>query len=124
MVKFLLWCILFILCWPVALVAIALYPLVWLILLPFRLAGIASAWSAGAGNRPDLTASTPDPRHLWLRVVTLPGACSQARFCQLDFETVILVAMVGRSWIKGQPVVGLGVRQALLEERRLRRCWS
>ena len=41
MVKFFLWCILFILCWPVALVAIALYPLVWLILLPFRLAGIA-----------------------------------------------------------------------------------
>ena len=41
MVKFLLWCVLFILCWPVALLAIALYPLVWLILLPFRLAGIA-----------------------------------------------------------------------------------
>jgi len=37
----LLWCILFILCWPVALLAIALYPLVWLVLLPFRLAGIA-----------------------------------------------------------------------------------
>ena len=41
MIKFLLWCILFILCWPVALLAIALYPLVWLVLLPFRLAGIA-----------------------------------------------------------------------------------
>jgi hypothetical protein len=41
MVKFLLWCILFILCWPLALVAIILYPLVWLVLLPFRLVGIA-----------------------------------------------------------------------------------
>ena len=38
--KFLLWCILLVLCWPVALVALALYPLVWL-LLPFRLVGIA-----------------------------------------------------------------------------------
>jgi hypothetical protein len=41
MIKFLLWCILFLLCWPVALLAIVLYPVVWLILLPFRLAGIA-----------------------------------------------------------------------------------
>lgn len=41
MVKFLLWCILFILCWPLALAALVLYPLVWLILLPFRLVGIA-----------------------------------------------------------------------------------
>jgi hypothetical protein len=41
MIKFLLWCILFILCWPVALLAILLYPLVWLVLLPFRLAGVA-----------------------------------------------------------------------------------
>ena len=41
MVKFLLWCILFVLCWPLALVALILYPLVWLILLPFRLLGIA-----------------------------------------------------------------------------------
>ena len=41
MIKFLLWCILFILCWPLALLAIILYPVVWLILLPFRLAGIA-----------------------------------------------------------------------------------
>jgi hypothetical protein len=41
MVKFLLWCILFLLCWPLALLAIVLYPVVWLILLPFRLAGIA-----------------------------------------------------------------------------------
>jgi hypothetical protein len=41
MVKFLLWCILFVLCWPLALLALILYPLVWLILLPFRLLGIA-----------------------------------------------------------------------------------
>ena len=40
MVKFLLWCILFVLCWPVALIALVLYPLVWLFLLPFRLVGI------------------------------------------------------------------------------------
>jgi len=41
MVKFLLLCILFILCWPVALLAIVLYPVVWLLVLPFRLVGIA-----------------------------------------------------------------------------------
>ena len=41
MIKFLLWCILFLLCWPLALIALVLYPLVWLVLLPFRLAGIA-----------------------------------------------------------------------------------
>jgi hypothetical protein len=41
MIKFLLWCILFILCWPLAVMAIVLYPIVWLVLLPFRLAGIA-----------------------------------------------------------------------------------
>ena len=41
MVKFLLWCILLVLCWPLALAALILYPLVWLLLLPFRLAGIA-----------------------------------------------------------------------------------
>lgn len=41
MVKFLLWCILLILCWPLALLALILYPLVWLLLLPFRIIGIA-----------------------------------------------------------------------------------
>jgi hypothetical protein len=40
-VKFLLWLILFVLCWPVALLALILYPIVWLLLLPFRLVGIA-----------------------------------------------------------------------------------
>ncbi len=41
MVKFLLWCVLLIFCWPLALFAVVLYPLVWLFLLPFRLVGIA-----------------------------------------------------------------------------------
>jgi len=40
-VKFLLWLLLFVLCWPLALAAIILYPVVWLFLLPFRLVGIA-----------------------------------------------------------------------------------
>ena len=41
MTKFLLWCILLVLCWPLALLALVLYPLVWLVLLPFRIVGIA-----------------------------------------------------------------------------------
>jgi len=41
MAKFLLWCILLVLCWPLALLALVLYPIVWLILLPFRIVGIA-----------------------------------------------------------------------------------
>jgi len=41
MVKFLLWCILFVVCWPLALLALILYPFIWLILLPFRIVGIA-----------------------------------------------------------------------------------
>jgi hypothetical protein len=41
MFTFLLWCILFVLCWPLALAALVLYPIVWLILLPFRIVGIA-----------------------------------------------------------------------------------
>jgi hypothetical protein len=41
MTKFVLWLILLVLCWPVALAALILYPLVWLILIPFRLAGVA-----------------------------------------------------------------------------------
>ena len=38
--KFILWCILLVLCWPLALAALVLYPIVWLLLLPFRLLGI------------------------------------------------------------------------------------
>ncbi|HJT88724.1 MAG TPA: hypothetical protein VJ732_12730 [Bryobacteraceae bacterium] len=41
MIKFLLWCILLVLCWPLALAALVLYPIVWLLLLPFRVVGIA-----------------------------------------------------------------------------------
>jgi len=39
--KFLLWCVLLVLCWPLAILALVLYPIVWLILLPFRVVGIA-----------------------------------------------------------------------------------
>ena len=41
MLTFRLWCILFVLCWPLALAALVLYPIVWLLLLPFRIVGIA-----------------------------------------------------------------------------------
>ena len=41
MAGFLLWCVLFVLCWPLALLALFLYPIVWLLLLPFRIVGIA-----------------------------------------------------------------------------------
>lgn len=41
MLTFLLWCFLLVFCWPLALLALVLYPLVWLILLPFRIVGIA-----------------------------------------------------------------------------------
>ena len=40
MVKFLLWCLLLVFCWPLALLALVLHPLVWLLLIPFRLIGI------------------------------------------------------------------------------------
>jgi hypothetical protein len=41
MVKFFLFCILLVLCWPLALLALVLYPFVWLMLLPFRVVGVA-----------------------------------------------------------------------------------
>ena len=41
MLKFLIWLLLFLLCWPLALLALILYPFIWLLLLPFRLLGIA-----------------------------------------------------------------------------------
>ncbi|HSB18426.1 MAG TPA: hypothetical protein VLD85_00300 [Anaeromyxobacteraceae bacterium] len=41
MIGFLLWLLLFIVCWPLALLALVLYPLVWIVLLPFRLLGVA-----------------------------------------------------------------------------------
>ncbi len=39
--KFLIWCILFVLCWPLALLVLVIYPLVWILLIPFRILGIA-----------------------------------------------------------------------------------
>jgi len=41
MIGFLLWCFPFVVCWPLALLALVLYPVVWLLLLPFRVVGIA-----------------------------------------------------------------------------------
>ena len=41
MIKFILWLILLCICWPVALLALVLYPIAWLLLLPFRIIGIA-----------------------------------------------------------------------------------
>ena len=41
MLKFLVWCVLLILCWPLALLALVAYPIVWLLLIPFRIVGIA-----------------------------------------------------------------------------------
>lgn len=41
MTKFLMWCLLLVLCWPLALLALIAYPVVWVLLLPFRLLGIA-----------------------------------------------------------------------------------
>jgi hypothetical protein len=40
MLGFLLWCLLLVVCWPVAILALILYPFVWLLMLPFRLVGI------------------------------------------------------------------------------------
>ena len=45
--KFLLWLILLVLCWPLALAALVLYPIVWLLLLPFRIVGIAVEGALG-----------------------------------------------------------------------------
>jgi hypothetical protein len=41
MIKFLLWLLLLVICWPVALLALVLYPLVWLLMIPFRIVGMA-----------------------------------------------------------------------------------
>lgn len=41
MIKFLLWCLLLVVCWPLAFIALVLYPIVWVLSLPFRLVGIA-----------------------------------------------------------------------------------
>ena len=41
MATFILWCLLLVVCWPLALLALVLYPIIWLLLLPFRILGIA-----------------------------------------------------------------------------------
>jgi hypothetical protein len=41
LLTFVLWCLLLVLCWPIALVALVLYPIIWILLLPFRIVGIA-----------------------------------------------------------------------------------
>jgi hypothetical protein len=41
MLKFLVWCLLLVFCWPLALAALVLYPIIWLLLIPFRIVGIA-----------------------------------------------------------------------------------
>jgi hypothetical protein len=41
MLTFLMWCILFVVCWPLAIIALVAYPIVWLLLLPFRILGVA-----------------------------------------------------------------------------------
>lgn len=64
MIKFLLWCILLVLCWPLALAALLLYPIVWLLLLPFRVVGIAVEGTLGL---------------VWV-VVTLPLRMARAVF--------------------------------------------
>jgi hypothetical protein len=43
MLTFVLWCVLFVICWPLAIAVLLLYPLVWLVLLPFRLIGLTFA---------------------------------------------------------------------------------
>ena len=47
MVKFLLWCVLLIFSWPLALAALVLYPIIWVLLLPFRVVGIAVGGALG-----------------------------------------------------------------------------
>lgn len=41
MIAFILWCFLFVICWPLAIIALVAYPFIWLLLLPFRVVGIA-----------------------------------------------------------------------------------
>ena len=41
MLTFLVWCVVLVFCWPLAILALVLYPIVWLLLLPYRILGIA-----------------------------------------------------------------------------------
>ena len=67
MAKFLLWLLLFLLCWPVALAALVLYPVVWLLLLPFRILGVA------VGGRPCVGAGAVSPAGARARSEALSG---------------------------------------------------
>jgi hypothetical protein len=65
MLTFILWCILFVLCWPLALLALIAYPIVWLIILPFRIVGIAVGGVLDlireSSSSPDACSSTAAP---------------------------------------------------------------
>ena len=44
MFTFILWCILFVMCWPLAILALLLWPIIWLLTLPFRLLGMTTVF--------------------------------------------------------------------------------
>ncbi len=58
MFTFLLWILLFVFCWPLALLALVLYPIVWLLLLPFRIVGVAVEERVRVAARGHLPAGT------------------------------------------------------------------
>jgi hypothetical protein len=62
MLTFLLWCLLFVVCWPLALLALILYPVVWLILLPFPDRGNRGRWSFRIAARDYVPAREGTPR--------------------------------------------------------------
>ena len=85
MFGFLLWCGLFIMCWPLALAALFLYPIVWLILLPFRIVGIA------VGGVLELVWVNPGP------VPAREGRpCGVRHFGPLDNHETRVIASLGR----------------------------
>ena len=63
-IKFLLWMILFVMCWPLALAALLLFPLIWVLLLPFRIVGIAVGGALGADLGRSHTARPGPPPHI------------------------------------------------------------
>ena len=82
MVKFLLWCILLVFCWPLALLALVLYPIVWLLLLPFRHGGYRGGWRAGAGGQHHPSAGPAASRGLMLALVQ-PGLAASKSVLEL-----------------------------------------
>ena len=100
--KFLLWCILLVLCWPLALIALVLYPLVWLLLLPFRLVGIAVEGALAL---------------VWA-LVTLPARICGSRLTRLAGGTPPAPV-----WRAGRPAnPGCGIRSARSPRPRLFHC--